>query len=462
MIFTSFDYITFFLLVYTGYWLLGSRSLQNSLLLICSYLFYGWVHPWFCLLIATSTTVDFLCGYLIASRPTQKKWFLLLSCLVNLGILSYFKYFNFFIDSFRQVLDSVGLNLSLPVANVLLPVGISFYTFQTLSYTIDVYRGKMKPTTNFIDFALFVSFFPQLVAGPIERAVCFLPQIQKRRHFTVQLIQDSYPLLIRGYLKKLVIADNVAVLVDKIFLLESPSALLLFAGGCAFALQIYADFSAYTDIARGSARLLGFQLSKNFNSPYLAVSPSDFWRRWHMSLSTWIRDYLYIPLGGSRVGSTIQYGGVIFLTMGLVGLWHGAANNFVIWGLYNGALIFIYQQLGFGSKWQPQTLISAICSRGIMLFWVIIGWIIFRSPDLTWLTAALGNNFAVSGRDEIVVAAVIFSYIIFYSFPMVILSVLDRFLPRKQLLYNLFYGVAISVILCFSRETGQDFIYFQF
>jgi len=448
--------------VYTVYWLSGSVFRQNLLLLISSYLFYGWIHPWFCLLIATSTAVDFLCGYLIYSHPKKKKLLLLLSLCVNLGILCYFKYFNFFIESFQRVLDSVGLGLSLPVANVLLPVGISFYTFQTMGYTIDVFRGKMKPTTDFIDFALFVSFFPQLVAGPIERAARFLPQIVQQRHFSVKLIQKGYPLIIRGYLKKLVIADNVAVLVDKVFLLGSPSTMMLFAGGCAFALQIYADFSAYTDIARGSARFLGFKLSHNFNSPYLAYSPSDFWRRWHMSLSTWIRDYLYIPLGGSRVSSTVQYGGVILLTMGLVGLWHGAANNFVLWGLYNGVLIFLYRQFGLGSEWQPQAVWSRISSRIVMLFFIVIGWIIFRSPDLIWLIGCFNSNSSTIGKEEAVVTAVIFCYIALYSVPMVALYILNRYFKSRPMLNTLFYGAAVIAILCLSRETGQDFIYFQF
>jgi len=286
VVFNSWEYSGFLLSVFAIYWILARKSYQNVLLLVGSYIFYGYIHPWFCILIATSTIVDYFCGLAMARFTSKKLFFLITSLVCNLGLLGFFKYFNFFTENFINAANNLGFHLHPSSLKIFLPVGISFYTFQTLSYTIDIYRGKLRPRGNFIDFALFVSFFPQLVSGPIERAGRLLPQIEKARKFDWGFISSAFPLLIKGYLKKLVIADNVAVYVDKIFMLEHPTMLLLIAGAVAFAVQIYADFSAYTDIARASARFLGFELIENFDSPYLAVSPSDFWRRWHISFST--------------------------------------------------------------------------------------------------------------------------------------------------------------------------------
>ncbi|MCI5145541.1 MAG: MBOAT family protein [Candidatus Electrothrix sp. AR3] len=319
MIFTSFTYLLFFLIVFTVYWGLQKRKLQNFLLLIVSYIFYGWITPWFCLLIAASTLIDYFCGLKMVAFPEHKKKFLALSLLANLGMLGVFKYFNFFYTNLGALLTKLGLEYHPDVLQLALPVGISFYTFQTLSYSIDIYRGQLAPRKNFIDFALFVSFFPQLVAGPIERAKSFLPQVEQARVWSWKSFDRAWPLILTGFFKKLVIADNIAFYADKVFMLQSPSPLLLAAGTFAFSIQIYADFSGYTDIARGTARLFGFELMRNFHFPYFALSPSDFWQRWHISLSSWIRDYIYIPLGGSRQKKKKHYAIVIMLTMSLCG-----------------------------------------------------------------------------------------------------------------------------------------------
>lgn len=463
MIFTSFTFLNFILVVFPVYWLLPGKMARNTFLLCASYLFYGFVHPWFCLLIAGSTLVDYLCGLGMQRYLTRRRLFLAISLVCNLGMLGVFKYCNFFIDNVGALLDTIGLNGNRTTLKIFLPVGISFYTFQTLSYTIDIYRGKLDPRKNFVDFALFVAFFPQLVAGPIERAACLLPQFEKRRTFCADQFLSSIPLLIRGYLKKLVIADNVAVFADQIFALQSPGLPLLLAGTISFAIQIYADFSAYTDIARGTARLFGFELMENFRSPYLAVSPSDFWRRWHISFSTWIRDYLYIPLGGSRVAGKLKHALVLITTMGLSGLWHGASWNFVVWGIFHGCLLIVYRLLGMDGKWRPQSRIASFTAWLAMFFLTLSGWAIFRTPSLAWLGNGLVSGWGnIRSADYFSVVIYVLTATFLYSLPLLVLLLLDRMFAKERSLHGLFYGLALAIILVFHCEQGQEFIYFQF
>lgn len=463
MVFTSFIYLYFFAGVFSGYWLLKRKGLQNPFLLICSYLFYGYIHPWFCILIAVSTIVDYLCGLGMWRFGSHKKTFLILSLLCNLGMLGFFKYFNFFTDNIHQAATAMGLNFSPMTLRIFLPVGISFYTFQTLSYTIDIYRGTLKPRKNFFDFALFVAFFPQLVAGPIERASKLLPQIETKRNWDTERFLSAWPLLLRGYLKKLVIADNVAIYVNQIFMLEHPTLLLLFAGTLAFAIQIYADFSAYTDIARASARLLGFDLMRNFRSPYLAISPSDFWRRWHISFSSWIRDYLYIPLGGSQVSTKFKVAFILLVSLGLSGLWHGAAWNFILWGVYHAILLFAYRSFGLAGKWYPKTKNRKFAAGFVMFMFTLIGWAIFRTSSMSWLLSAFTNQASLgfSGQPLIAAMVVLFS-VIFYSLPLGALMLIDRVTPNNKIIHAIVYGLAIVAITVLFRDSGQDFIYFQF
>ncbi|MCD4792913.1 MAG: MBOAT family protein [Bacteroidales bacterium] len=431
-------------------------------MLISSYLFYGWIHPWFGILIAVSTITDYFAGLAIYKRTNNKKLFLIISITVNLGMLGFFKYFNFFIENIYQIINNFGINASYAGLKIFLPVGISFYTFQTLSYTIDIYRNKLVPRKDFIDFAVFVSFFPQLVAGPIERAKRFLPQIENKRSFNIKLIETALPLLIKGFFKKIVIADNIAIFADKVFLLDSPSIYVLIAGTLAFTLQILADFSAYTDIARGVAKLLGFDLVRNFMNPYLAVSPSDLWRRWHISFSSWIRDYLYFSLGGSRVKTSIHFAFVLVVTMGLSGLWHGAAWTFVIWGIYHGLLVFIYHKIGKGGKWKPKKGFHTISACFIMFTLTVIGWMFFRATSIDWLTNIfLQSNIGFSGNDFLI-GTIIIAFVILYSLPMVLFTILDKYFPEKEWIYSIMYGFLLVLMVLFFRETGQDFIYFQF
>lgn len=463
MIFTSFAYLVFLAIVFVAYWLIRNRTWQNILLLGCSYLFYGYVHPWFCILIAASTVVDYYCGMGMGKFLSKRKLFLIISLCSNLGMLGFFKYFNFFTDSIIEIAGNFGFQLHERTWQIALPWGISFYTFQTLSYTIDVYRGKLEPRKNFLDFALFVSFFPQLTAGPIERASRLLPQIEKKRSWNWDMFLAAWPLFVRGYLKKMVIADNVALYVDKIYMLESPTLLLLIAGTVAFAIQIYADFSAYTDIARGSAKLLGFDLMKNFNSPYLAITPSDFWKRWHISFSSWIQDYLYIPLGGSRASSQIKFALILLVTLGLSGLWHGAAWHFVAWGIFHAAILFVYHRIGITGKWNPQSKIKRMAAWMIMICLTMVGWSIFRASSLTWLVNVFKNNFSAGFTgDSLVVAVVVFASVAFYCMPLFVLMILDRAIPKAKTVHAVAYAIGCVAILVLFRNNYQDFIYFQF
>ena len=346
MQFNSTIFPLFFAAVYAIYLLMGSRRFraQNAWLLASSYAFYGYWDPRFLALLALSTVVDYVIGRRLEATEDERarKRLVTLSVLVNLGVLGFFKYFGFFVESTAALLDTMGLPANVKTLEILLPVGISFYTFQTLSYTIDVYRRAMPATRDLLGFALFVSFFPQLVAGPIERASRLLPQILAPRTVTATKVQAGLWLLVWGYFKKTVIADQAAMIANPLFDgdwstltgLEPLTAVL------AFTIHIYCDFSGYSDIARGLAKLMGFDFLLNFRLPYLATGPSDFWLRWHVSLSTWLRDYLYIPLGGNRGGTLLTYRNM-FLVMALGGLWHGAAWPYVLWGSYHGVLLVL-------------------------------------------------------------------------------------------------------------------------
>jgi len=344
MLFNSLTFALFLSVVFLLYWLVGSCKLsrQNLLLVLASYFFYACWDWRFLSLILLSTLVDFTTGLALSSQEAvwKRKGLLCLSVACNVGILGLFKYYNFFVQSFVEGFALFGLKLHLSTLKIILPIGISFYTFQTLSYTIDVYRKRLEPTKSFIAFAGFVSFFPQLVAGPIERATHLLPQFLAKRVFTYHLAVDGMRQILWGLFKKVVVADNCAMVVDLVFSHpETYSGSTLLLGAIFFAFQIYGDFSGYSDIAIGTARLFGFELKQNFSFPYFSRDIAEFWRRWHISLSTWFRDYLYIPLGGS-CGSTWNKVRNVFIIFLVSGFWHGANWTFLVWGGLN-ALYFL-------------------------------------------------------------------------------------------------------------------------
>lgn len=462
MIFSSFTFIHYFAFVLAFYWLLPKKSIQNPGLLAASYIFYGWVHPWFCILIATSTVVDYFCALSIGRWREHKKKFLLTSLVVNFGILCFYKYFNFFIENVSAVFSMLGMSPDLPLLRLILPVGISFYTFQSLSYTIDVYRDQIKPRRSLIDVALYISFFPQLVAGPIERAGNLLPQFERKRVFDFNQVEQGVALIIRGYFKKLIVADNLSFFVDKIYMMESPGLYLFVAGTLLFGIQIYTDFSGYTDIARGTAKMLGFELMRNFNNPYLSVSPADFWRRWHISLSTWIRDYIYIPLGGSLNVTFRRYAINTILTMFLCGLWHGAAWNYILWGVFHGVLLVSYRAVGRGSRWRPAGLPAKVFSWLLMLFFIFVGWSIFRASSMAWWLHTMKNMSIAHDQGALTVILYLLVLLAFYSLPLLVLYILQEKKKGAAYLHSLVQACMLIIIMIFHSRTGQDFIYFQF
>ena len=348
MIFNSVDFILFFPVVYLLY--IGfSHKKQNILLLIASYFFYGYWDYRFLSLLVLSTIIDYYASLGIEANrdnPTKKKYFLYISIFSNLGILGFFKYFNFFVKSAVSAFGAFGINMHEPTLNIILPLGISFYTFQTMSYTIDVYRGDLKPARNFLDFALFVTYFPQLVAGPIERATNLLPQITNERKITFENLKQGAFLVLFGFFKKVYIADNMATIVDPFFLsgdsLVTRTGAEAFLGATAFVFQIYGDFSGYSDIARGISKFLGIELIRNFNHPLFSQNINDFWRRWHISFMNWLRDYVYVPLGGKNDSEFRQHINSLIVFL-LSGLWHGANWTFVLWGFFWGVVTSIYR-----------------------------------------------------------------------------------------------------------------------
>ncbi|MBX2813553.1 MAG: MBOAT family protein [Myxococcales bacterium] len=408
MNFASLEYLLFLAIVWGSYNLLPHRG-QNFLLLIASYFFYGCWDWRFLSLIILSTSVDYVAGIILDSgTETARKRALVVSLSVNLGLLGVFKYLGFFIDSATYALNQLGFEASQPALHIVLPVGISFYTFQTMSYTIDVYRGKLQHTRNLLDFALFVAFFPQLVAGPIERAKHLLPILTKPRTITVGEVSRGMFLILLGLMKKIAIADGLSRSVDAIFTTEAAlSPLDITLSTYAFAFQILGDFSAYTDIARGTSKLFGIDLMRNFDAPYFARSPSDFWRRWHISLSTWLRDYLYIPLGGNRGGNFSTYRNLM-LTMVLGGLWHGAAGNFVLWGIYHGTLLCIFRffQSNTADEHRPISQIPAasiytwlirVLSIATFFHLTCIGWLLFRAESFSQISYMFSVLSSTSG-----------------------------------------------------------------
>ena len=478
MLFNSGIFLAFFAIVYTLYLLLSRRvRWQNILLLVASYYFYGRWDWRFLSLIVISTLVDFFVGRTMGAIPSdtavnqaKRKRLLTISMIVNLGILGFFKYFNFFAASFADLVALFGFDADFVTLNIILPVGISFYTFQTMSYTIDIYRQQLKPTHNLLDFAVFVAFFPQLVAGPIERAVNLLPQVARPRRITPEHINTGFFLVIWGFFKKMVIADNVGMLADSVFNnYTEQEGFSILLGVVAFALQIYGDFSGYSDIARGISRLMGFELMVNFRLPYFALNPTDFWQRWHVSLSSWLRDYLYIPLGGNRQGKWRTYRNLM-LTMLLGGLWHGAAWNFVIWGGFHGAILIIYRLLEkrpiHRNPWGGEYSKLVVLARMMLMFCLtLVGWLIFRARSVDQIVYMLANiSLSISNFSLVLLLE-----LVFFTFPLVLIE-LYQYMSRDLLLLTrlpaivrvIVYALLIVWTLIFGVRESLEFIYFQF
>jgi alginate O-acetyltransferase complex protein AlgI len=488
MLFCSQAFLIFFLAVFSLYWSAGilprllcrnsaerTRQIRILLLLIASFYFYASWNKWLALLVFGTTILDyfFALGMDSPRRSHGQRTFLLtMSLVMNLGILCYLKYVNFFLHSLEEALHAVGGTASLPVLRVILPIGISFYTFEAINYTVDVYRRKVRPERNLPHFLLFITFFPHLVAGPIVRARDFLPQIRRRKHWDWVRMQLGAQYVLMGLFKKMAIADRMAAFADPVF--QNPEQYGTYATWLAiiaYTLQIYCDFSGYTDIAIGTAHMLGYRLAQNFNMPYLSTNVSEFWRRWHISLSSWLRDYLFIPLGGSR-GSKWATNRNLMITMTLGGLWHGANWTFVVWGILHGGLLIVHRQFQDFCKRLPsadrlaRTVPGTALRIGLTLLSVMVCWVFFRAETFTHAATFLRHLFVpTTGLPAplhhfglwLTLAVVVVSHVVGYlGWEQKALGKL----PAPAIGFS--YAVILTLALLLSPDTGKAFIYFQF
>ena len=472
MLFNSLTFFCFLPIVFVLYWSVRTNlRVQNIFLLFASYVFYGWWDVRFLTLIIASTAVDFILGKIMdtASSSVKRKLLISASMIFNLGLLGVFKYYNFFIENFVVLSDRMGLSTNLVLLKIILPVGISFYTFQTMSYTIDIYRKKLKHTSDFIAFAAFVGYFPQLVAGPIERAAHLLPQLGEIRVFNSTNAANGLRQALWGFFKKVVIADAVAPLVDLAFSNpESYSSLALILGAVLFSIQIYCDFSGYSDIAIGISKLFGIELKQNFRTPYFSRDIGEFWRRWHISLSTWFRDYIYIPLGGSK-GSTalkIRNTFAIFLVSGF---WHGANWTFIFWGLIN-AILFLPLMLSKGNR---KHLDHATLKDTHKIIWTFtlttLAWIFFRADSLSEAMEYLQQIIRVHGGLSLTVKPSLLLFITLliigdwlgrkndFALSFLTQGVLSKTAPARIAIY-----MTLAYLILLYSGGQQTFIYFQF
>ncbi len=467
MLFTEFKFLPFFALVFAMHWLLRGPRLRKGWLLLASYAFYAAWDWRFLSLIWVSTVVDYVAGQRIhSSTGVARVWWLRASLLANLGLLGFFKYWGFFIESGTEFLSWLGIEMAPSSLVVILPVGISFFTFQTMSYSLDIYRGKLKPTRSPLDLALFVGFFPQLVAGPIVRAVDFLPQLGAPRFWADVRVRSALTLFAAGFIKKACISDQLAPFVDQYFAdptLFSASAAWLAVVG--YAVQIYCDFSGYSDMAIALAALLGYRLCLNFNFPYLATNIRDFWRRWHISLSTWLRDYLYISLGGNRGGSFKTYRNLM-LTMLLGGLWHGAAWTFVLWGALHGLALAIHRL--WESRRAPGVeshFLLRLLSPLLTFWFVCVCWIFFRAGDFATASEVLRAFVLFDGAGTQTLPFMM-AWVMLGLFMVHHISARGTFVKRFEALpepvFAACLGALFAVALAFTRADYQPFIYFQF
>ena len=482
MLFNSIDFAIFLPVVFFLYWFVVNKNLklQNFLIVVASYTFYGWWDWRFLSLILFSTIIDYSVGRRLLNEYSlsKRKVLLWISILVNLGFLGFFKYYNFFLDNFVTAFSFFGNPINTQGLNIILPVGISFYTFQTLSYTIDVYKRKLKPTRDFIAFTAFVSFFPQLVAGPIERATNLLPQFYKKRKFEYSKAVDGLRQILWGLFKKIVIADNSAQIANEIFNNSADySGSTLVLGAIFFTFQIYGDFSGYSDIAIGSSRLFGFNLKQNFAFPYFSRDIAEFWRRWHISLSTWFRDYLYIPLGGSRGGTGMKVRNT-FIIFIVSGFWHGANWTFIIWGALN-ALYFLPLLLLNKNRTNTDTVaqekylpsFKEFYQIGITFILTVLAWVFFRAENIGHAFSYLSKifsktifsipNFSGMRMAKNTLILIIFFIVVEWLGRSEQYAIESCGMKWKKIYRWSFYFVIIALIFVFNGKE-QQFIYFQF
>jgi alginate O-acetyltransferase complex protein AlgI len=474
MEFCTKDYLFFFLGIFTVYWLMPWHRVRLWLLIAASFYFYARWNPWLAVLVSGTTVMDYFIarGMDATASARLRKLLLIASLVVNLGLLCYFKYANFFLDSLRDALRSAGLSTWGWSLQVILPIGISFYTFEAINYTVDVYRRRIRAERDLSHFVLFILFFPHLVAGPIVRAKDFLPQVRRRKHWDWARIHLGVQFILVGLFKKMAVADKMAEFSDPIF--ADPGSfrtMAVWMGVFAYAIRIYCDFSGYSDLAIGCAHLLGYRLAKNFNMPYLAVNVSDFWRRWHISLSSWLRDYLFIPLGGSR-GSNWLTCRNLFITMALGGLWHGANWTFVVWGCLHGVYNVIHRGFQAYCKTRPrldglmQSAPGTAVRMAMTFSAILAGWVIFRATSLTAAGAVFHRLFVPSGGKTsplpglslcVLVGVLAVGHLIASTCPW------RRWFERLPApIMGTAYALALNFTLLLATDGGATFIYFQF
>ena len=472
MVFNSLHFVWFFAVVYAAYRVLPHRA-QNWLLLVASYYFYAaWDWRFLGLLLA-STVVDYSCAIAIerAEGDRKRRTLLILSLAFNLTMLGFFKYFNFFAENLGTIFDAVGWRLDWFTVRVLLPIGISFYTFMTMSYVIDVYRREIPATRDLLDFAVFVAYFPHLVAGPILRAARLLPQIDSPRRISREQMRDGAWLIAWGFFQKVFVADNLADVANAVFAPEARmTGVNVLLGTYAFAFQIYGDFAGYSNVARGTSKLMGIELIENFRFPYFVRTAQDFWRHWHISLSTWLRDYLYIPLGGNR-GTSARTQRNLLLTMVLGGLWHGAAWTFVLWGVYQGLMLIVYRGISGSARlaaWVTSPAPAARLSSWLVMFHVTCyGWLIFRARSATQigsLTAALFTDFSAASLDRALLVP-----LLQHTAPLLAVHAVEAWYDDGLAVPKLappvrycVYTATVYLTVLFGNFGGAEFIYFQF
>jgi alginate O-acetyltransferase complex protein AlgI len=467
MSFTSLTFVVFCVVVLVLYWLVQRKDWQNIILLVASFLFYGWIHPWYAVLLGLSTTADFFLAKSIANSHERTRFYISLSLFLNLGVLAFFKYFNFFNVALASRLSLFGLNGDPLLVSIVLPAGLSFYTLKKLIYILDISHNTLKPVENFVEFALYVSFFPQIISGPIDRPQKLFPQIEAARRWKADFFTSAWPLIVMGFFKKVVVADTIKSIVDRVFSLQAPSKLLVMATALGFTLQILADFSAYTDISRGVARLFGFETSENFRTPYLSLTPSEFWNRWHITLSNFLRDYIFFPLRRSLLRKRTLPSWLVnalppLVTMFVSGLWHGAGWTYLAWGLYYGMLIVIYQSAGIQGEWKLSSRLKTFGAWLLMFGLIVFGWLLFRAPSLAWVGKVLFQFPLVTTSQDFIIILVVLSMTLAYSLPVMLKLLLDQSLPENSWWHAIFYALITLAIIIYTNSSNPDFIYFQF
>jgi len=470
MHFTSYTFILFYLTFFVLYWAFPKQNTKNIIFLIASYIFYGWLQPWYSLVLFATTLLDYFISIGIDRKIWSKKILIFLSFIVNFGTLVFFKYNDFFLFEIQKTFSHLGISYQLTTLRIIFPLGLSFYALKKFAYILDIARHKISVEKNIIVFALFVAFFPQITSGPIDRAQNLLPQIKSERKWNMNCFVNSWPLILMGFFKKLVVADNLSIIVDKIFALRQPSILLVIVGALGFTFQLLSDFSAYTDLSRGISFLLGFKTPENFKSPYLSITPTDFWNRWHITLSEWLRDYVFFPTRRiclrlkSRATKQIALFIPPIITMLFSGFWHGTGWNYIIWGFYYGLLIVFYQVIGFGGAWKPNNRYKHFVAWILMFSLITFGWLIFRSPSIEWLVNIGRRSHFIQNKNDIFAATASLSMIMGYATPLFIKRGID--VLKNSFIQNwvepIFYAIALAATVVSINSSTPDFIYFQF